>query len=359
MKCPTGQIYKECGPALEPSCSASFQVFDTSICHEGCFCADGTFKHKGTCIPHNKCPCSYGGKEFPIGKTMKQDCVTCKCTSGIWDCPDIQCGARCEMISGIHHITFDKKRYDFNGKCSYYLLQTANFSIIEQYVDEQQIVLIQSFIGNRETKIDIKSGNVIKIDGRDVDVLPKILLGGVIAIRQASTEMILVEFADGVRIWFDGVSRLAVDVPALYRGQTEGLCGTFTDNIEDDFLTPEGDHETTVLPFVDKWRVEETCDMLDVNLHELQPCEANIEYSGKAQFICDQLRRVFDKGSHVVNIDPYYEDCMFDVCACKDKDIRKCACSMFAAYAAEVTRHDIVVDWRNDVPECCRFLILF
>jgi von Willebrand factor len=49
-----------------------------------------------------------------------------------------------------------------------------------------------------------------------------------------------VDFKDGAKIWWDGMSRAYVDVPASYRGKTQGLCGTFNSNSQDDFLTPEG-----------------------------------------------------------------------------------------------------------------------
>lgn len=165
--------------------------------------------------------------------------------------------------------------------------------------------------------------------------------------------MMLVEFEDGVKIWLDdGESRLTVDVPASYRGKTEGLCGTFTDNDGDDFMTPENDHELTVLSFVEKWRYEENCDLLAETHHVLSPCEANIEYSEKAHILCEQLVTIFGDGIHVVNVDEYFENCMYDVCACKDTNIEKCTCPIFAAYAAELARHDIFIDWRSEVHEC-------
>lgn len=341
---------------MEPSCSRSVQIFESTVCHEGCFCADGTVNHNGKCIKQSECPCSSNEKEFLVGETIKQDCLTCQCVSGVWVCPDMQCGARCEFVNGIHVTTFDKRFYDFNSQCSYYLLQTSNFSIIEQYVDGKQNLMINSLFGSSGLVISIESGIKVKVNGKSVASLPKILLGGAIVIRPASSEIVLVEFDDGVRIWFDSGSRLAVDVPASYRGQTVGLCGTFTDNADDDFMTPENDHEATVLPFVDKWRVEEACDLLDETQHELSPCEANIEYSEEAHLICEQLVTVFADGNYAVSVDEYFENCMYDVCACNKRDKRICSCPIFAAYAAELAKYDIFIDWRQEIHECGWFL---
>lgn len=167
---------------MEPSCSRSMQIFESTVCHEGCFCADGTFNHNGECIKQNECPCSYGEKEYSIGETMKQDCVTCKCASGVWVCPNIKCGARCEMVSGIHVTTFDKKYYDFSSQCSYIFLQTLNFTIIEQNIDGKQNLIFESLSDSGELIINIETGFIVKVNGKPVTVLPKLLLDGAIII---------------------------------------------------------------------------------------------------------------------------------------------------------------------------------
>lgn len=53
-------------------------------------------------------------------------------------------------------------------------------------------------------------------------------------------KIIPVDFHDGVKIWWDGATRAYIDAPTSYRGKTQGLCGTFNSNMQDDFLTPEG-----------------------------------------------------------------------------------------------------------------------
>lgn len=54
--------------------------------------------------------------------------------AGTWSCTELQCTARCEALGDPHYITFDRKYYDFMGKCSYYLLQHSNYSVAAENV---------------------------------------------------------------------------------------------------------------------------------------------------------------------------------------------------------------------------------
>lgn len=52
-----------------------------------------------------------------------------ECVKGQWVCTEVQCEARCAAVGDPHYQTFDGRRYNFMGKCSYYLLQTENYTV--------------------------------------------------------------------------------------------------------------------------------------------------------------------------------------------------------------------------------------
>lgn len=208
------------------------------------------------------CPCKLKGKVFQPKSQIKKDCNTCVCEKGNWQCTSLTCGARCAAVGDPHYSTFDGKRFDFMGKCTYFLMKTADLSVeAENVACSGTISENMNFLpsvttdmpsctksltirfrddAGRDVVIKLKQGGFVLIDGYELMKLPKDLSNGMVRIRQVSSSFLIVEFRDGVTVWWDGATRAYIDAPASYRGKTKGLCGTFNANMQDDFLTPEG-----------------------------------------------------------------------------------------------------------------------
>lgn len=258
------------------------------------------------------------------------------------------------------------------GKCSYHLFKTENLSIEAENVacpgsisEEMNFgpagidmpsctksVTINILNGKDINSIKLKQGRQVLVDGYEIQKLPIKIMDGLLKVRQASSTMILVSFEDGLKVWWDGTTRVYIDAPASYRGKTKGLCGTFNSNLQDDFLTPEGDIESSIANFADKWRTKESCQYVNDPTNIPHPCQLNIEKKEKSLSICAKLKdKIFSECHWSVDPEPFYEDCMYDMCACNG-DIAACMCPIFAAYASECSRQGYPIDWRYSVNEC-------
>ncbi|XP_071530009.1 uncharacterized protein [Panulirus ornatus] len=366
MECDEGKVYNPCMSAIQPRCGQPSDSVRPDFCVEGCDCPGGLVLHKGLCIPAQDCPCTYHDKEYSAGDTIPNDCNSCTCLGGEWVCTEVKCGSRCSAVGDPHYTTFDGRHYDFMGKCSYYMVQGQDFSIeaentpcagaISESMNFPASVVSQFPSCTKSvtvrldgTVIRLKQEREITINGVELKELPAWINGAYI--KAASSLFIMVELSNGLDVWWDGQTRVYIDAPADFRGMTAGLCGTFTDNQRDDFLTPEGDIEQNAIAFANKWKTSEKC--VDQPLaEENRPCDRHVQNKAVAEKYCAKLKSNLFAQCHLeVDPEPFYRDCLYDMCSCETK-MDGCLCPVLAAYSKECARKGIIVDWRAEVREC-------
>ncbi|EFA10333.2 hemocytin [Tribolium castaneum] len=366
MQCTGGKIYQPCAPpGGQPVCGSTTEHSEEG-CVEGCYCPPGTVLHDNKCITRDKCPCRLRTKQFPPGAEVPKECNTCTCSEGKWVCTQLSCGSRCAAVGDPHYVTFDGKRYDFMGQCSYYLVKTGTFSIEAENVACSGAIsqamnlptsLAEGLPSCTKTVTLRAEGQVIKlkqnhdvvVNGRDVAKVPYQI--GNVTIRSVSSIFLQVELGNGMQVWWDGVTRAYIDIPANFPEKTKGLCGTFNHNQKDDFLTPEDDIEQSVTPFANKWKTSEKCSDIP-DILKTHPCSSNIHNQPTAEKHCQRLKSELFAPCHwIVDPEPYYQDCLYDMCSCEFK-ISKCLCPTVAAYAEECSRQGVKISWRDSVREC-------
>ncbi|XP_059045233.1 hemocytin [Achroia grisella] len=367
MHCPEGKLYNSCGPDIQPSCAFSSPTkSDNSSCVEGCFCPEGQLLEGGKCVTKDECPCRLRNRSFKPGSVVPKDCNKCTCQAGEWSCTQVACGARCSAVGDPHYTTFDGLRYDFMGHCTYILLKTDNITVeVENVACSGAITEAMNLVPYKGAgkpsctksvtvnydgaRIHLKQGGFILVNGKEVTALPVTV--GKIRIRAASSLFVIVQLPIKVDLWWDGSTRVFVDVPPALQGKTQGLCGTLNRNQKDDFLTPEGDIEQSALAFANKWKTRELCDDMVATEPE-HPCKANIENKEAAEKYCSKLKsKLFEECHWYEDVEPYYSACVYDMCACGG-DVPRCLCPALGHYAETCARLGVRLQWRYNVKEC-------
>ena len=134
------------------------------------------------------------------------------------------------------------------------------------------------------------------------------------------------------------------------KGKTSGLCGTYNSDSTDDFKTPDESIETSVALFANKWKTEGSCsDQKDL----VDPCIQNPERKEMAEKTCNHIKEsVFANCHSKVDYETFYNDCLFDVCACKNEVLSKCACPIMSQYAAECSLKGVNLNWQEKIEGC-------
>ncbi|CAL1296415.1 unnamed protein product [Larinioides sclopetarius] len=359
LTCTNGTEYRECGPACPPTCADQQPVCSTLKCVDGCHCPEGTVLEKNQCIPIESCPCHYEKQHYASGETIQQDCNACICQGGNWKCTDSICPAMCS-VSGPHFLTFDGFAYDFQGKCSHYLVDADNFNIAVDYgTDCRELhtingVCVKSITIHtpEDAIVKLKPSMEVVVNGREMTSLPITAPG--VYIGQSTSTFMRAQLKNGLEILWDLSQTIQVFAPVELFGTLRALCGTFTKSQQDEFLTPEGDIEASVGTFTQKWRMEESCRNVEetTDTEEEKACDVYPERRDLAADICNIIKGPEFKDCHnLLDYGRYYSDCMEDVCSCEDDPVT-CTCLSLANFAYACARKGQPLSWRQAVPAC-------
>ncbi|KAH9629264.1 hypothetical protein HF086_008346 [Spodoptera exigua] len=175
-------------------------------CRPGCQCKKGfvldTMSKK--CVAPTECPCHHGGRSYPDGHTMQEECNKCECKSGKWSCTQRKCAGICSAWGDSHVVTFDGTDYDFEGVCTYLLAK-----------------------GVMDSK-----------DGFDVEIQVRIKM------RLAGAYVFLDVPTLGMSLQWDRGMRVYVKIESMWQGRTPSGGGMA---------------ESSALIFADSWKLKPTC----------------------------------------------------------------------------------------------------
>ncbi|XP_035748755.1 mucin-5AC [Egretta garzetta] len=360
-KCPYNMQYQECSSPCADTCTNSEgSRFCEEHCIDGCFCPSGTVFddiNNSGCIPHEQCSCVYNGNTYATGTSFSEQCRTCTCNGGQWSCQKRSCPSTCSLEGGSHISTYDKKRYDHHGDCTYTLSKHCK--------DETFIILVElSKCGLRDSKTCLRTVTLNMTTGKtlievkhDGDVLVNKIhtqlpfsAANAIVFRPSSFFIIIqTNFGVQLEIQITPIMQVFVHLDPIFKNQTCGLCGNFNDKGTDDFRTESGITEGTATAFAKVWQAQAACT--DIKQSFENPCTLSIDNEKYAQHWCGLLtdsKGPFANCHYAVDPSVYHTNCMFDTCDCENSE--DCLCAALYSYVRACAAKGIQLHgWRTDI----------
>ncbi|KAM9763720.1 mucin-5AC-like [Dama dama] len=286
-------------------------------------------------------------------------------------CSHYHCPCVCSGWGDPHYITFDGTYYTFLDNCTYVLVQqivpvyghfrvlVENYfcdakdglscpqSIIVEY-QENRVVLTHKAVRGVMTNEIIFNGEVVR---------PGFQKDG-IAVSQVGIKMYVSIPELGVQVMFSGLI-FSVEVPfSKFANNTEGQCGTCTNDQKDDCRLPGGAVVASCSDMSGHWKVtypgQPPC-----NGHPPTPTPVEPRTSPTPcppSPICQLiLSKPFELCHALIPPWPYYQGCTFDQCHMPGVDV---VCSALELYAARCASLGVCVDWRAQTNYTCPFTCL-
>ncbi|XP_041052599.1 mucin-2-like [Carcharodon carcharias] len=359
--CVAPMVYFDCSNASAEStgteCEKSCQTLDMECyatgCTSGCECPEGLVSDEsGGCIPVSQCPCTHNGIQYRSGDIVQVDCNSCQCKNRLWTCTEQQCHGTCMAYGDGNYITFDGKRYNFDGDCEYIVAQdycgnmTSNgtFRIITENIPcgttgTTCSKSIKIFLGNFEIKLSDGKVEVVKLSSRKHIPYEVRYLG----------IYLVIEMKNGLVLIWDKKTSLTIKLSHSFKGTICGLCGNYDGNVHNDFTTRNQLVVVNAEEFGNSWKVSPSCTNVKKNKY---PCSVNTHRDAWAQKQCSIIKNGPFKACNVqINPAPYYEACVRDACACDTGGDCECLCTAIAAYSLACSMVGVCISWRS--PEVC------
>ncbi|XP_036272512.1 mucin-5AC [Pipistrellus kuhlii] len=283
-------------------------------------------------------------------------------------CHHYQCQCVCSGWGDPHYITFDGTYYTFLDNCTYVLVQQivpvyGHFRVlIDNYFcdAEDGLSCPQSIIVEYRqervvlTRKPVRGVMTNEIIFNNEVVSPGFRRGGLV-VSQVGIRMFVSIPEIGVQVMFTGLI-FSVEVPfSKFANNTEGQCGTCTNDPKDECRLPGGAVVTSCSDMSGYWKVtnpdQPSCHGPPRTRPTVGPTTPPAPCPPSP--ICDLiLSDVFQPCHAVIPPRPYYLGCGFDHCHMTHADV---VCSGLELYASLCATHGVCIDWRGRTNHTCPF----
>ncbi|XP_042143021.1 hemocytin-like [Ixodes scapularis] len=155
-----------------------------------------------------------------------------------------------------------------------------------------------------------------------------------------------VDVFGGLAVFWDKHARVYVIAGPAWSDKLQGLCGNFNGDGTDDFRAPSGGPTLPdAIEFVNSWKLHPHCAPA---VAQQDGCLAQPDRKKWAASQCQILREDLFRPCHSeVDVQPFYDRCVSDTCACDTGGDCECLCTAIGAYAHQCASRGVRVLWRS------------
>ncbi|XP_072785882.1 mucin-5AC [Taeniopygia guttata] len=280
-------------------------------------------------------------------------------------CYRYECQCVCSGWGDPHYITFDGTYYTFLENCTYVLVK----QIVPRYDNFR--VYIDNYYCDAKDGLSCPKSIIIFYKSAEV-VLTRQLMNGVmtnvmyfnkkivgpgfkkdgISFSTLGINMIVEIEEIGAVITFSGLI-FSVKLPySKFGNNTEGQCGTCTNNKEDECRLPSGKIISSCPQMAHHWIVDnnKSCHGIPIPpAITTPPPKPQCQTPALCKLI---LSEVFAECHTVIPPEPFFKGCVFDGCRIDDESMQ---CSSLEIYATECAARGVCIDWRGMTNNTCSF----
>ncbi|XP_061452965.1 IgGFc-binding protein-like [Rhineura floridana] len=304
----------------------------------------------------------------------------CSCQTPVPLCGLFQCRKKekCEIIEGLpvcvaesegtcwaqgdpHYLTFDGRKFDFMGTCTYTIAKTCiqdetlPFFSVEAKNENRGNTHV-SYVGSVTVTVYNIIIYVVRNENGFVRVnnqrfrLPISLNEGKLRLYQSGSS-VFIETDFRLRVSYDWDNFLELKISSSFSESVCGLCGNYNGDPADDFSTPEGSLAPSPVEFGKSWKVEDGDRFCWDDCHgECKSCSPQLIEQYKAEPFCGWISKKgdgpFSKCHSVIDQNPFLESCVYDLCM--NDGLKDLLCEALKNYAVTCQGKGVALsDWRT------------
>ncbi|NXJ41763.1 MUC5A protein, partial [Ciconia maguari] len=280
-------------------------------------------------------------------------------------CYHYECQCVCSGWGDPHYITFDGTYYTFLENCTYVLVKqiVPKYDNFRVYIDNYYCYAKDGLSCPKSIIIFYKSAEVVLtrklMNGVMTNVMyfnQKIVKPGFkkdgISFSTLGINMIVEIPEIGATITFSGLI-FSVKLPySKFGNNTEGQCGTCTNNKLDECRLPSGKIISSCPQMAHHWIVGNNTSCHGVPVPPAVTTPVPKPHCETPRLCKLFWSKIFAECHAVIPPEPFFKGCVFDGCRIDNESMQ---CSSLEMYATECAARGVCIDWRGKTNNICPY----